>query len=494
MRLPLLTSSILCLSLFELPLLRSGEPLPRAIPESQGVSSEQIGAFVKAIQSEIDSFHSFMLVRHGQVVAEGWWAPYDPSTRHELYSLSKSFTSTAVGLAIGENRFSLDDEVHKFFPEDTPKELSKNLQSMRVRDLLCMSTGHESVPNVKDSENWAKVFLEQKVSFKPGTHFLYNTPATYMLSAIVQKTTGKTTLEYLTPRLFEPLGIDSPTWDTCPKGISLGGYGLSVRTEDIAKFGQLYLQKGRWKEKQIIAPEWIEMATSKQTSNGSNPLSDWDQGYGFQFWRCRYGHFRGDGAFGQYCIVMPKYDAVLAITSGVKNMQAVLDLVWNQLIPAFTDAPLQGESSSHTRLRENLSNLALPLPKGNPVSGQISQLAERSFRFPENAIPVSSVQVRDSNDGGTAVSIRTSAGRFELPCYPDRWTKAEWRRESKTEPLAVAGAWKDPSTLVMTICQVETPFLQTWTMQFEKDQVTLTAQSNVGFGGTPPKTIVGTME
>jgi CubicO group peptidase (beta-lactamase class C family) len=494
MRLSSLSSSILFLLLFELPFLLSGEPLPRAIPESQGVSSQQIGTFVKAAQSEIDSLHSFMLLRHGRVVAEGWWAPYDPSTRHELYSLSKSFTSTAVGLAISESRFSLDDEVYKLFPEDAPKELSKNLQSMRVRDLLCMSTGHETAPNVKDAENWAKVFLEQKVSFKPGTHFLYNTPATYMLSAIVQKTTGKTTLEYLTPKLFEPLGIDSPTWDTCPKGISLGGYGLSIRTEDIAKFGQFYLQKGRWKEEQIIAPEWIEMATSKQTSNGSNPLSDWDQGYGFQFWRCRYGHFRGDGAFGQYCIVMPQYDAVLAITSGVKNMQAVLDMVWSKLLPAFSDSSTPEDPIAHQQLRTDLRALSIPLPQGDPISGRLNQLAEHSFRFPDNALSLSTVKLQGNNEGGTTISIRTADGRFEFPCSPDRWTKAQWRRESKMEPVAVSGAWTDPSTLVIKICQLETPFVQTWTMQFTEDLLKLTSQSNVGFGGTTPKVIVGTME
>ena len=156
-----------------------------------------------------------------------------------------------------------------------------------------------------------------------------------MLSAIVQKATGKTVLDYLKPRLFEPLGIEHPTWETSPQGISTGGYGLSIRTEDIAKFGQLYLQKGKWHGKQLVPAAWVEAATARQTSNGSNPKSDWDQGYGYQFWRCRHGAYRGDGAFGQYCIVMPEQDAVIAITSGVKDMQAVLNLVWDKLLPAM---------------------------------------------------------------------------------------------------------------------------------------------------------------
>jgi len=272
--------------------------LPRNAPEAQGVSSKAILDFVESADREISSLHSFMLVRHGHVVAEGWWKPYDAAKRHELYSLSKSFTSTAVGLAIAEGKLSLDDEVSKFFPEDMPAEPSQQLKSMRVRDLLCMSTGHESEPRFIGEDPWTKIFLNHKVSFKPGTHFLYNTPATYMLSAIVQKQTGKPVLEYLKPRLFEPLGIENPTWGTSPQGVSFGGYGLNVRTEDIAKFGQLYLQKGKWHDHQLISPDWIAMATSKQTSNGSSPTSDWDQGYGFQFWRCRNGNYRGDGAFG----------------------------------------------------------------------------------------------------------------------------------------------------------------------------------------------------
>ena len=228
----------------------------------------------------------------------------------------------------------------KFFPEDAPAEPSNNLKAMRVSDLLRMSTGHQTEPPRTPDQPWTKTFLAHPVPFKPGTHFLYNTSATYMLSAIVQKATGMTVLDYLRPRLFEPLGIEHPTWETSPQGISTGGYGLSIRTEDIARFGQLYLQKGKWQGKQLVPEAWVEAATARQTSNGSNPKSDWDQGYGYQFWRCRHGAYRGDGAFGQYCIVLPEQDAVIAITSGVKDMQAVLNLVWDKLLPAMKPSPL----------------------------------------------------------------------------------------------------------------------------------------------------------
>src|SRR4029078_12581904 len=168
-----------------------------------------------------------------------------------LYSLSKSFTSTAVGLAAAEGKLSVDDPVLKFFPDDAPAAPPANLKAMRVSNLLRMNTGHQTEPARKPTEPWVKTFLAHPVPFKPGTHFLYNTSATYMASAAVQKATGQTVLDYLKPRLFDSLGIVNPTWEASPQGVSAGGFGLSIRTEDIAKFGQLYLQKGKWEGKQL---------------------------------------------------------------------------------------------------------------------------------------------------------------------------------------------------------------------------------------------------
>ena len=162
-------------------------------------------------------------------MAEGWWAPYAADVPHVMYSLSKSFTSTAVGLVVNEGKLSLDDEVWKFFPEDAPAEPAPNLKAMRVRDLLIMSTGHQTEPARNPDEVWTRVFLAHPVPHKPGTHFLYDSAGTYMLSAIVQKVTGMTVLDYLRPRLFDPLGIEHPTWETSPQGISAGATGLSIR-------------------------------------------------------------------------------------------------------------------------------------------------------------------------------------------------------------------------------------------------------------------------
>src|SRR5207253_569498 len=234
-------------------------------------------------------------------------------------------------------------------------------------DLLCMSAGHQTDARLSETNElpWTKIFLAHPVPHKPGTHFLYNTAGTYMQSAIVQKTTGMTVLDYLRPRLFEPLGIENPTWEASPQGISAGGYGLSIRTEDIAKFGQLYLQKGKWQGQQLVPESWVEAATARQASNGSNPKSDWDQGYGYQFWRCRHGAYRGDGAFGQYCLVMPEQDAVIAITSGVKNMQAVLNVIWDKLLPALQAQELPANTAGSQQLKDKLARLEVRTAEGS---------------------------------------------------------------------------------------------------------------------------------
>lgn len=325
--------------------------LPRSTPESQGVSSDAVLQFIEAADNSVDSIHSFMLLRHGQVVAEAWWTPESSTKPHILWSLSKSFTSTAVGLVIEEGRLNLNDRVLPFFPDDAPAAPSANLKAMRVRDLLTMNTGHQNEVNLREAKDWAKAFLNHPVPHKPGTHFRYNTPATYMLSAIVQKVTGKTVLEYLTPRLFEPLGIEKPVWDASPQDVSIGGYGLYLKTEDIAKFGQFYLQQGKWNGKQLIPGSWITQATSKQVANGSNPDSDWEQGYGFQFWRCRHGAYRGDGKDGQFCIVLPEQNAVVVMTANSKNLGDQLSLVWEHLLPAFQANSIPEDPQTQAKLR-----------------------------------------------------------------------------------------------------------------------------------------------
>lgn len=335
-------------------------PLPRSTPEEQGISSPAISKFVEAADKNINTLHSFMIVRHGHVISEGWWKPESADKQHILNSVSKSFNATAVGLAIQDGKLKLDDPVLKFFPEDAPENPSENLKAMTVRDLLTMTCGHETEAKREGGPS-VKQFLAQPVPFKPGTHFQYNTMGSYTLSAIVKKVTGKTSLEYLKPRLFDPLGIEDPKWDSSPEGNSLGGYGLFLRTEDIAKFGQLYLQKGKWEGKQLISEEWVKQATSKQVPNDKESHAgigaDWKEGYGFQFWQCRHNAYRGDGAGGQFVVVMPEQDMVVAITASTGNMQGELDVIWENLLPAAGDTALPADARGLEKLKQEIDQL-----------------------------------------------------------------------------------------------------------------------------------------
>lgn len=331
--------------------------LPRATPESQGVRSSALSDLVETLDQEIQQIHSVMVVRNGNVVLEAWWNPEAADKPHVLWSLSKSFTSTAVGLAIEEGKMSLDDSVLDYFPDQAPTDPSPQLKAMRVRDLLRMATGHQTEPPRTENEPWATTFLKHPVPFKPGTHFLYNTSATYMASAIVQKVTGEKVVDYLQPRLFSPLGIETPRWDESPQGESIGGYGLFLKTEDLAKFGQLLLQNGQWQGKQLVPADWVQQATGYRVSNGSNPDSDWDQGYGYQFWQCRHGAYRGDGKDGQFCVVIPDQKVVVIMTAKTNNLQGQLNIVWNQLLPGLEENPLTENPAEQQKLKQLTSAL-----------------------------------------------------------------------------------------------------------------------------------------
>lgn len=481
--------------------------LLRSSPERQGVSSSGILAFIEAADQTIDQMHSFMLVRHGHVIAEAWWNPYDAQTPHVLYSLSKSFTSTAVGLAIAEGKLSLDDQVLKFFPEEAPTEPSANLKAMRVRDLLRMNTGHQTEPSLRDTpapgapqSTWVKKFLAHPVPFKPGSHFLYNSPATYMASAIVQKVTGQTVLDYLRPRLLEPLGFKDPQWVTSPEGISVGAYGFFARTEEIANFGQLYLQKGMWKGRQLVPAAWVAEATALQTSNGSAPTSDWDQGYGYQFWRARHRAYRGDGAFGQYCIVLPEQDAVVAITSGVRNMQAVMDLVWDKLLPSMKEKALPEDAVARQKLDGRIAGLKVKVQTGETTAPLAAQVSGRWYELAANDRGVKAVSL-DLRSGSPVLAVKTESGESRIQIGLGSWsarTKVAFANGIErflsvpTPPLlAASGGWTTQDTFTVKLVASETPFYSVMKLRFEGDGISIESDHNVAFGPTKLARLTG---
>ena len=468
----------------------SSAGLPRSTPEGQGISSASLQTFIDAADQQIDAMHSVMIIRHGHIVAEGYWSPYDAETRHALYSLTKSFTSTAIGLAVAEGKLSIDDLVLPLFPEDAPSSPGVNLRALRIRDLLSMSTGQHSEASNRAGDHWTKNFLAHPFEHKPGTFFLYNTPSSHMLSAIIQKKTGQPLIEYLRPRLFTPLGINDPVWGTSPQGVSSGGWGLKLRTREIGRFGQLYLQRGKWQGKQLVPESWVATATSRQVSNGSNPASDWEQGYGYQFWRTRNGFYRGDGAFGQYCVVMPEHDAVLIITSGVRNMQAVLDLVWEKLLPTFQAKALPADRKNHELLTQRLASLRVKKPTGARAPGR-ADLLGRQYDISTSFQKFESLRLDQVGDE-TVLTIKQGGTEKRILIGAEGWSRGElvWGEFPK-QPVASSGAWTAPDTYQARVCFVEEPFILDLTLKFTGDEVDFDAALNVSFSPLRQPTLKG---
>jgi CubicO group peptidase (beta-lactamase class C family) len=487
--------------------------LPRSVPEAEGVASGEIVKFLDAAGKSKTEFHSFMLLRHGKVIAEGWWNPYRSDLKHTLYSCSKSFTATAIGFAVQEKKLSLSDKVISFFPNDLPDTVGKFLSELTVKDVLIMSDGQEPDPTGTVGTkytDWIKGFFATPILHQPGSVFLYNSLGTYMLSAIVQKVTGQKVVDYLQPRLFDPLGITGMDWEMDKQGINTGGWGLRLKTEDMAKFAQLFLQKGKWNGRQILPASWVEEASTRQilqspdAPQSKRDSSDWLQGYCYQMWRCRHNAFRGDGAFGQFMIVMPEQDAVLAITAESPDLQGEINLVWDYLLPAFKNTKLPADDAATSKLKEKIGSLALPIPQKNaqPVAATING---KIFAASSNALRLQEVSFTFSNDV-CDVNFQTDSTNYRIAFGAGKWQSAE---TNMPQPALTAGmlennsmiypakinaayTWTDASTLQLVLRYVESPHTETFMCHFDGDRLTIEAARSFDYGRT--KTVIDAQE
>lgn len=429
-------------------LRRTADSFSRMSPESQGISSAAISKFINAARESGLEWHSFMFLRHGHVIAEGWWKPFDAPYKHTLYSLSKSFTSTAIGLLVKEEKIKVDDQVISFFPNELPTGISDNLKQMTIRNLLTMNTGHavDTTPKMREGTgSWSKTFLSLPVEHKPGSHFLYNTGATYMLGAIVKKVSGQDLETFLTPRLFVPLDIKDHDWEKSPQGLNVAGWGLRVKTEDIAKLGQLYLQKGKWNGREILTEAWVNDASRYQTSSNAGD-SDWSQGYGYQFWRCKPGFFRGDGAFGQYCVVMPQHDAVLVVNSESWDMQKQMTIFWENLLPGIQPNPLPENDSLLRKLKTDLATLAIPATKGLGNAASSKKYNNAKVKFETNEFGITAMQLQCSGDRCT-LTFDSSNEKTSIQSGWENWVTS---KESTDYVFAVSNRNPVPSKIAAT--------------------------------------------
>ncbi len=412
-------------------------PLSRSTPSSQGVSAAGISAFVEAAaRTSGVELHSLMVVKSGSVVAEGWLAPYTAPRPHLVYSVSKSFTATALGLAVGEGLVDLDATVLSYFPELDADVTDPRSRAMKVRHVAAMASGHQEetygAAELDETGSIIRGFLRLPPDQEPGTVFAYNQPCTMALAQIVQRTSGQGLLEYLRPRLFEPIGVHDEAlgWIKDEKGQEVGFSGFHVPTEVLAKFGLLYLRDGVWEGRRVLPEGWVELATREHvsTADPDEDKPDWTLGYGFQFWRSRHG-YRADGAFGQLVVVLPEQDAVVAVTSQSPEQQALVDLVWEHLRPALT-AGGEGEQADQ-ELAGRLASLSLPVvtERGEATftatTFEPADVAQVSSVYPvvgaTEARAVTEVEIREGGSTGWEIVISDGGEDVVAALAPSGW-------------------------------------------------------------------------
>ena len=428
--------------------------LPRTAPSAVGVNADGIIAFLGAVQTAPDiELHSLMLLRHGRVLAEGWWHPYSAERVHLLYSLSKSFTSTAAGIAVAEGLVDLDATVLSYFPELDADITDPRSRAMLVRHVAAMASGHREDTIARagalDPHDLVHGFLLIPPDEEPGSYFAYNQSCTFTLAAIVQRVSGVSLTEYLRPRLLDPLGIGATGWIRDASGREIGYSGMHANTEAVAALGQLYLQDGRWGERQLLPTDWVAQASRRQVGTELEENIDWAQGYGYQFWMSRHG-YRGDGAFGQFCLILPEHDAVIAITAQTEDMQGVVDLAWRHLLPAL-EGPVS--AAADAALAEQLSGLRLPALPGSPAPTEARQ--QTFTAAPGNDQPgLTEVVLSPGVEGVWTVTLVEGDAPVVAQLGIGEW--------AVTDVVAASGGWTtfgDPgqSVIAVDVLFIETP-------------------------------------
>ncbi|MDR1985063.1 MAG: beta-lactamase family protein [Prevotellaceae bacterium] len=495
----LIAWGMICSCLFSCIKNNKGE-FERSTPEKEGVRTEGIIRFIEEAQADSIDMHSLMILRHGKIIAEGWWYPYKSDINHIMHSVTKTFISTAIGFAIDEKLITVNDKVISFFPDDLPAEISPNLEALTVKHLLTMSVGQEPAPFIFISEpNWVKAFLATPIINPPGSVFLYNSYSSHMLSAIIQKITGQTVSDYLKPRLFEPLNIKNIQWEIDPQGINMGGWGMSIKTEDMAKLGQFYLQQGTWNGKQLLSKEWINEASSVQIYQPANLTDEdksndeWVQGYGYQIWRCTHNAYRADGSNGQFIIVMPEQDAVVVITENVMgDAQKVLKLVFKYLLPSMTDNEYPDNKEQNKKLTSILSSLLIPSPFHTNEKTEIMKDTTLSYSMDINNLQLQNISFKFDKEANCQLTLTIGGTSYEFPFGLDTWRYGETDKLSpyflfpRRNPVGLApftvvgyGSWIKKDELNLRLLYVNDYQEENYVCHFDGNKISITV-SNTG--------------
>lgn len=476
----------------------------RTTPESVGIRSGAILDYLDALEASNTEMHGIMIMRHGRICAEGWWQPFAPGLRHGLQSHTKTYAATAVGIAYTQGLLRLDERLIDIFPEQSPAQPSENLKLLTVRDVLCMGCGMDEMP--RPTADWIRDFMHTPVNHKPGTAFMYNSTGSSILGAIVRQKTGEGLHEFLSKHLFCKIGIDADNvrWYCMPDGMETGGGGMLAATEDNLRLMKLYADGGVWDGERILAEDYVRLATTKQNDSATEAInnpqaSDNFLGYGFQIWMCRpHGVYRADGAMGQFTIVSPEQDLLIAINEtaiGAHWAQNTLDLTW-EFLAQVGEEDLPEDSAAAGKLKRRLQTLNLPNPTVRPVSALAARLNGKHFAVADGILSAEVYNFMSGNpvspitefsftfdeygciwqtqgpDGSRPVRVATNGCRFT------NWMNGP---DSQTRLLVCDGMWTGENTFEMHLRWAETCFTKKLTFRFDGGAVTIEDMDNNAF-------------
>ena len=442
---------------------------PRRTPESQGISSAVLTGVLKTLD-QLEYMKGIVILRRGNVICEAEWSPWEKETPQALWSLSKSFTSCAVGLARNEKLLDLGDKLIDFFPEYRSCITDKRMFDVTLQDLLTMRSGHAQCAVVyawaDTAGDWVRGFLSSQLTFPPGSRFVYNSAATYMLSAVIRRVTGLNVREYLMPRLFEPLEIMPGLWESCPAGTNFGGFGLHLKLMDVAKFAQLILDKGRWQGKQLLPADYLAEAVLPHADNSMNEHPDWKCGYGYQFWRSRHG-FRGDGACGQYALMLPEEKMAVAVNATVTEMGKILDILWEKLLPCVQASPLPEDKTALAELEEFARTLAVPAAS----AGKKAEKRSCAFAFGPNSVGIEGGSLEITPEE-CVLALKTPRGVEEIRAGFGFFARSTAQlQDFRPHPLAGCASWKSENLLEIDVLFLDGTFRDTWEIEFADGKV-----------------------
>ena len=464
----------------------------RSTPEAQGISSRAIERMLLDIRETGADIHSMLIMRRGHLVFEQYFAPYTAETKHSMFSCSKTFTSMLIGIAQDKGLLSVHDHVMDFFPDVEIAAVNDNLRAMTIENLLEMGSGHAQdtfgamlqTENDKDAD-WVKIFLNRPVDEEPGTHFVYNTGATYMLSAILTRVTGKSALALANEWIFDTIGIHDAEWAACPRGINQGGTGLRLTPRDMMRMGTLLLGRGRWGNKQLISNAYISAAQEKHIDNANpddpNQDPNWAAGYGYQVWKNAFGGFRADGMGGQFIVVLPEREMVVVFTSALGGDIPIgypLGLIEKYLLPATFDLPQLYSEEAALSLKKTSAELSNPAFKPIAVAAQGFPFGVK-IKLPENPLRLEKISVYERY---MSVSVAGEGGfvpyAWGAPALsPDpQLAPVGWTRYAR---IAAVAQWKDDA-LEIRVGYIGEPLTVYIRLAQQGDAVNASVKSTLG--------------